>query len=166
MKRNNLSKLFAGKSFLGQRSPWTKVSLENCPLDILPLGQRSLWTTFPWTNVSTHWVGPNKLIVEKFATQIILAPKDMYPKFWVKNKFWVKKYFGVKKILSQKIFWCQKNFVTKKMLDLKKKCVQTCVQNYLWSKKNWVLESFEIRNILGPRNVGSDKLCFWALVIL
>ena len=41
------------KSFLGQKSSWTKVSLDNCPLDIWPLGKRSPWTTVPWTNVAT-----------------------------------------------------------------------------------------------------------------
>ena len=48
-----MSKVINGKSFIGQKSPWTKVSLDNCPLDICPLGQRSPWTTVPWTNVAT-----------------------------------------------------------------------------------------------------------------
>ena len=42
-----------GKSFLGQMSPWTKVSLDNRPLDTCPLGKRSPWTTVPWTNMPT-----------------------------------------------------------------------------------------------------------------
>ena len=53
LKKNNLSKLINGKSFLGPKSPWTKVSLDNYPLDICPLGQRSHWTTVPQTNVAT-----------------------------------------------------------------------------------------------------------------
>ena len=36
-KENNLSKLITSKSFLGQKSPRTKISLENCPSDICPL---------------------------------------------------------------------------------------------------------------------------------
>ena len=53
IKKNNLSKLITGKSFLGQKSPRTKISLDSCPLDICPLGPWSPWTTVPWTNVAT-----------------------------------------------------------------------------------------------------------------
>ena len=38
----NLSKPFTVKHFLGQKSPWTKVCLENCPLDNSLLGLSSL----------------------------------------------------------------------------------------------------------------------------
>ena len=41
-------KVINGKSSLRLKSPWTKVSL-----DICPLGQRPPWTTVPWTNVAT-----------------------------------------------------------------------------------------------------------------
>ena len=34
--------------FLGQKSPWTNVSLDKSLL-----GQRYLWTPVPWTNVAT-----------------------------------------------------------------------------------------------------------------
>ena len=46
-------KLISGKSFLEQKSPWTNVSLDNCPLDNSLFGKRSPWTNFSLTNVST-----------------------------------------------------------------------------------------------------------------
>ena len=46
-QRRNLKKLITGKSFLGQESSWSKVSLDNCPSDTCHLGQRSPWTTVP-----------------------------------------------------------------------------------------------------------------------
>ena len=51
--RRLLSMLITGKSFLGQKSPGTKISLDNYSLDICPLGPRSPWTNVPWTNVAT-----------------------------------------------------------------------------------------------------------------
>ena len=36
-----MRKLITGKCFLGQKSPLTKVSLDNCPMDICLLGKRS-----------------------------------------------------------------------------------------------------------------------------
>ena len=42
-----MGKLITGKSFLGQKSSWTKISL-----DICPLGPRSPWRTVPWKNVA------------------------------------------------------------------------------------------------------------------
>ena len=52
-KKNNVSSLIFVKSHLGQKSPWTKVCLDNCPLDKSLLGQLVPWTTVPWTIVAT-----------------------------------------------------------------------------------------------------------------
>ena len=52
-RKINLSKLFTSKRFLGQKSPWTKVCLDNCVIGQKSLGQLSPWTTVPWTNVAT-----------------------------------------------------------------------------------------------------------------
>ena len=57
MKKKYLSKLINGKSFLGQKSPQTKISLDNRRLDICPLGPRSPWTSVHWTNVATPFNG-------------------------------------------------------------------------------------------------------------
>ena len=57
-KKNNLSKLFTGKSFLGQKSHWTIVSLDNCVIGQKSLGELSPWTIVPWTVVATP-IGPN-----------------------------------------------------------------------------------------------------------
>ena len=38
---------------LGQKSPWTNVSLEKSLLGTMSLGQMCPWTTAPWTNVAT-----------------------------------------------------------------------------------------------------------------
>ena len=48
-----MSKLFTGKSFLGQKSHWTIVSLDNCVIGQKSLGQLSPWTIVPWTIVAT-----------------------------------------------------------------------------------------------------------------
>ena len=53
MKKNNLNKLITGKNFLGQKSHWTKVSLDNCVIGQKSLGQLSPWTIVPWTIVAT-----------------------------------------------------------------------------------------------------------------
>ena len=47
-RKNNLNKLFTGKSFLGRKSHWTIVSLDDCVI-----GQLSPWTIAPWTIVAT-----------------------------------------------------------------------------------------------------------------
>ena len=38
---------------LGQKSPWTNVSLDKSLLGLMSLGQRSSWKTIAWTNVAT-----------------------------------------------------------------------------------------------------------------
>ena len=52
-KKNNVNSLIFVNSHLGQKSPWTKVCLDNCPLDKSLLGQLVPWTTVPWTIVAT-----------------------------------------------------------------------------------------------------------------
>ena len=49
-----MSKLFTGKRFLGQKSPWTIVCLDNCVIGQKSLGQLSPWTIVPWTIVATQ----------------------------------------------------------------------------------------------------------------
>ena len=49
----NLSKLFTGKRFHGQKSPRTIVCLDNCVIGQKSLGQLSPWTIAPWTIVAT-----------------------------------------------------------------------------------------------------------------
>ena len=44
---------------LGQKSPWTNVSLDKSLLGLMSLGQRSPWTAVSWTNVST----PSRLVI-------------------------------------------------------------------------------------------------------
>ena len=58
-KKNNVNSLIFVNSHLGQKSPWTKVRLDNCPLDknlLVP------WNIVPWTIVATprnsYWLGP------------------------------------------------------------------------------------------------------------
>ena len=48
-----MSKLITGKSFLGQKSPWTNVSLDKSLLGIMSIGQKWPMATVPWTNVAT-----------------------------------------------------------------------------------------------------------------
>ena len=48
-----MSSLIFVNSYLGQKSPWTKVCLDNCPLDKSLLGQLVPWTIAPWTIVAT-----------------------------------------------------------------------------------------------------------------
>ena len=48
-----MSKPFTGKSFLGQKSHWTIVSLDNCVIGQKSLGQLSPWIIVPWTIVAT-----------------------------------------------------------------------------------------------------------------
>ena len=38
---------------LGQKSPWTNVSMDKSLPGLMSLGQSGSWTTVPWTNVST-----------------------------------------------------------------------------------------------------------------
>ena len=52
-RKINLSKLFTVKHFLGQKSPWTKVCLDNYVIGQKSLGQLSPWTTVSWTIVAT-----------------------------------------------------------------------------------------------------------------
>ena len=52
-KKSNVSSLIFVNSYLGQKSPWTKVCLDNCPLDKSLLGQLVPWTIAPWTIVAT-----------------------------------------------------------------------------------------------------------------
>ena len=51
----NLIKFFTGKNFLGQKSHWTIVSLDNCVIGQKSLGQLSPWTIVPWTIVATPY---------------------------------------------------------------------------------------------------------------
>ena len=53
-----MSKLFTSKRFLGQKSPWTKVCLDNCVIGQKSLGQLSPWTMVPWTIVATPYYPP------------------------------------------------------------------------------------------------------------
>ena len=64
IRKNNLSKLFTVKSFLGQKSHWTIVSLDNCVIGQKSLGQLSPWTIIPWTIVAT----PFQLLVFEVET--------------------------------------------------------------------------------------------------
>ena len=50
-----MSKPFTGKSFLGQKSRWTIVSLGNCVIGQKSNGQVSPWTIIPWTSVSLDY---------------------------------------------------------------------------------------------------------------
>ena len=43
----------ASNLYLGQKSPWTNVSLDKSLLGLMSLGQNCPWTTVPWTNVAT-----------------------------------------------------------------------------------------------------------------
>ena len=49
----NLSNLFTGKSFLGQKFHLPKVSWDNCVIGQKSLGQLSHWTIVPWTILAT-----------------------------------------------------------------------------------------------------------------
>ena len=46
-KNNNMNSLCVSNLHLGQKSPWTNISLDQCFL-----GQKSSWTNVPWTKVS------------------------------------------------------------------------------------------------------------------
>ena len=48
-----MSSLIFVNSHLGQKSPWTKVCLDNCHKDKSLLGQLAPWTIVPWTIVAT-----------------------------------------------------------------------------------------------------------------
>ena len=66
------TKVSLDNSLLGLMSPWTNVSVDNCPLDHftstdyllgqLFLGQLSPWTTVPWTNVAIQTKRNKKLV--------------------------------------------------------------------------------------------------------
>ena len=53
MRKINLSNLFTGKSFFGQKSHWTIDSLDNSVIGQKSLGQLSPWTIVSWTIVAT-----------------------------------------------------------------------------------------------------------------
>ena len=66
MKKNDMNSHCVLNLHFGQKSPWTKVSLDKSLLGLMYLGKRSLWTTVPWTNVAT----PTTI----FASKTILRP--------------------------------------------------------------------------------------------
>ena len=62
-------------SYLGQKSPWTKVCLDNCPLDKSLLGQLVPWTIAPWTIVAT----PDLVFSVKLHFSLTLYPLSLIP---------------------------------------------------------------------------------------
>ena len=52
-RKQNLRKPFTGKSFLGPKSYWTKVFLDNSVIGQKYLGQLSAWKIVPWAIVAT-----------------------------------------------------------------------------------------------------------------
>ena len=52
-----MSSLIFVNSYLGQKWSWTKVCLDNFPMDKSLLGQLVPWTIIPWTIVATPFEG-------------------------------------------------------------------------------------------------------------
>ena len=76
----NLSKLFTGKSLLGQKSHWTIVSLDNCVIGQKSLGQLSPWTIVPWTIVATPMASYN--IFQPFQVRFGWCEKQSWSLFY------------------------------------------------------------------------------------
>ena len=100
-------------SLLGPMSPWTKVFLDQCPLDKVVLGQMCQQRKF---GVDTFVQGTvvQKIWVQKFLVKKIFGAKDFKSKkcrskiifgrkrFVVQRKCWVQKTIGVKRNFVKK----------------------------------------------------------------
>jgi len=61
----NLNQLLAGKSFLGQKSPWTNAYFKTVPSLGRPYSWTILfWTSVSWPNVSTSFPVPQMTKLE------------------------------------------------------------------------------------------------------